>query len=196
MNEENEFQELIRRVRSGDSQAAAELVRQYEPTIRRVARVRLVDPRLRRRFDSLDICQSVFGSFFVRAALGQFDLATPEQLLGLLVRMSQKKVADGARQARAARRDVRRTQGRMLDAGRLRARDPSPSEEVATKELLVEFRRRMSEDERQLADQRAAGLNWDQIAGAGGESSEALRKKLARAIDRVSKELGMGEDGP
>jgi hypothetical protein len=44
---ENPFRELIRRVRAGDQDAAAELVRQYEPTIRRVVRVRLTDTRLR-----------------------------------------------------------------------------------------------------------------------------------------------------
>ena len=56
------FQDLIRRVRAGDGQAAVELVRLYEPTIRRVARVPLADSRLQRLFDSQDVCQSVFGS--------------------------------------------------------------------------------------------------------------------------------------
>jgi RNA polymerase sigma-70 factor (ECF subfamily) len=93
----------MRRVRGGDGRAAEELVRRYEPTIRRVVRVRLVDPRLQRLFDSMDICQSVFGSFFVHAALGDYELATPEQLLGLLVSMSRKKVVDKSRRAGAAR---------------------------------------------------------------------------------------------
>src|SRR5947209_4570355 len=115
MLEDNAFRDLIRRVREGDEGAAAELVRRYEPTIRRVARVRLVDDRLRRRFDSMDICQSVFASFFVRAALGQFDIDRPEQLLGLLVSMSRKKLIDRAREERAARRDYRRLHGEALE---------------------------------------------------------------------------------
>src|SRR6516165_10385656 len=98
----------MRRVRAGDGAAAEQLVRRYEPTIRRVVRVRLVDARLQRLFDSMDICQSVFGSFFVHAALGDYDLNTPEQLLGLLVSMSRKKVIDKSRRAGAARRDYRR----------------------------------------------------------------------------------------
>src|SRR5262249_43378354 len=110
MAEENSFALLMRRVRAGDEAAAAELVRRYEPTIRRVARGRLADTRLRGLSDSMDVCQSVLGSFFVRAALGQFDLQTPEQLLNLLVSMSRRKVADVAREAGAARRDYRREQ--------------------------------------------------------------------------------------
>src|SRR5438309_10206244 len=108
MPEDRTFHDLIRRVRAGDQEAAAELVRSYEPAIRRAARVRLVDPRLQRLFDSMDISQSVFASFFVRAALGQYELEKPEQLLKLLVTMSRKKLADHARRETAARRDYRR----------------------------------------------------------------------------------------
>ena len=46
------FQVLLRRVRAGDGQAAAEFARRYEPAIRRAARVRLVDTRLNRLLDS------------------------------------------------------------------------------------------------------------------------------------------------
>src|SRR5262249_42592666 len=63
MSAESAIAELIRRVRGGDEAAAAELVRRYEPVVRRSARLRL-NPRLRRACDSLDICQAVLGSFF------------------------------------------------------------------------------------------------------------------------------------
>ena len=42
------FQDLLRRVRAGDQQAAAEVVRACEPEIRRIVRLRLTDARLRR----------------------------------------------------------------------------------------------------------------------------------------------------
>src|SRR5262245_17131627 len=79
------FAELISRVRAGNHEAAAELVRRYEPAIRRVARYRLQDARLNGSLESMDICQSVMASFFVRAASGQFDLEQPEQLQKLLL---------------------------------------------------------------------------------------------------------------
>ena len=90
MSQGNSFQDLIRRIRAGDEKAAAQLVQTYEPAIRRAARVRLLDTRLQRLFDSMDISQSVFASFFVRAALGQYELEKPEQLMKLLVTMSRK----------------------------------------------------------------------------------------------------------
>src|SRR5437867_5093684 len=100
--------DLLRRLRTGDGAAASELVRRYEPEIRRAIRVKLTDPRLRRVLDSVDVCQSVLGNFFVRAAAGQFELDNPRQLLGLLVTMARNKILDHARRQQAGRRDQRR----------------------------------------------------------------------------------------
>jgi len=43
MPEEVSFADFLDRIRAGDEQAAAELVRQYEPVIRREVRLRLHD---------------------------------------------------------------------------------------------------------------------------------------------------------
>jgi RNA polymerase sigma-70 factor (ECF subfamily) len=67
-------------------------VRQYESAIRLEVRMRLGDTRLRRAFDSMDVCQSVLASFFVRAA-GQLDLNEAGQLVRLLVGMARNKLA-------------------------------------------------------------------------------------------------------
>jgi RNA polymerase sigma-70 factor (ECF subfamily) len=192
MSEEpTSFRELIARVRSGDESAAADLMRRYEPAIRRAIRVRMVDTRLRRVFDSEDVAQSVFASFFVRAALGQYELEKPVQLLRLLVTMSQKKLTNHVREEGAARRDFRRLRGR--DQGEKNFVDlvPGPGQQVAAKELLQEFRKRFSEEERQLADWRSMDRSWDEIAAERCESPEALRKRLARAVERISQELGL-----
>src|SRR5436190_14561840 len=108
MTEASPFTALIGRVRAGDPEAAAELVRQYEPQIRRIIRLRLTDPRLNRVLDSMDICQSVLANFFVRAAAGQFELDQPEQLLKLLATMARNKLLNQAKRHRTRRRDQRR----------------------------------------------------------------------------------------
>jgi RNA polymerase sigma factor (sigma-70 family) len=191
MVEDNNFRDLIRRIRTGDAAAATELVRDYEPAIRRAARIRLVDPRLRRMFDSMDICQSVFGSFFVRAALGEYDLDRPESLLKLLVSMSRKKLVDRARAEGAARRDFRRIEMGPTHAQETQAHGDSPSQEVALSELIKTFHERLSLDERYLADQRSLGRDWAEIAAEKGVSADSLRKQLERAIGRVSRSLGL-----
>src|SRR5438105_2818266 len=110
MAEPLSFVDLVRRVRAGDEQASAELVRRYEPAIRIAVHARLTDPGLRRLLDSLDICQSVLGNFFVRATAGEFELERPEQLIKLLITMARNRLTDHALRQRAARRDYRRTE--------------------------------------------------------------------------------------
>src|SRR5271165_228884 len=96
MPEDEDFAELIRRIRTGDAQAAQELIRKYEPAIRREARLRL-GPALRPLFDSMDLCQSVLGSFFVRIAAGHYEVESPAGLMKLLIVMTRNKVREKAR---------------------------------------------------------------------------------------------------
>jgi RNA polymerase sigma-70 factor (ECF subfamily) len=194
MPEDGAFRDLISRVRQGDEAAAAELVQRYEPAIRRAARVRLSDSRLRRAFDSMDICQSVFASFFIRAALGQYELDQPNRLLRLLVDMTYKKLANHTREERAAKRDYRRLRtAHNLDFP-LADTQATPLQQVVAKELLQEFRKRLTAEERELADRRADGQDWAQIAARHGESSEALRKRLTRAVERIADELQLDDN--
>jgi RNA polymerase sigma-70 factor (ECF subfamily) len=182
------FLELVRRVRAGDEAASAELVRRYEPAIRVTVRGRLTDPGLRRLLDSMDICQSVLANFFVRATLGEFDLDKPEQLIQLLATMARNRVTDHALKQQAVRRDYRRIE-RPAGDGEFVDGEPSPSDEVSLKELLQAFQSRLSAEERNLADQRAHGVPWAEIAAAVGGKPDALRVQLERAINRVTREL-------
>ena len=186
---EEPFTDLIARIRNGDDRAATDLVRRYEPEIRREVRFLLRDPFLRRTFDSMDICQSVMGSFFLRAALGEYDLNKPEDLIRLLISMTRNKVVDATRRQRAQRRDHRRSTS--LEAVDLQASTPSPSQIAEGRELLAAFRDRLSAEENQLADLRANGREWADIAREMGGTGDARRKQLTRAIARVSHELGL-----
>ena len=189
MSESTAFADFIRRIRAGDDQAARELVARYEPVIRCEVRLRLRDPRLYSRFDWTDICQSVMASFFVRAAAGQYDLDQPDQLLRLLVVMTRHKLANQARRHRAEMRACRRLAAcdpAYLDG---RSAAPSPSRLVVGRELLAEVNRQLSKEERLLAELRADGCEWTEIAARLGGTAEARRKQLARAVARVEQQL-------
>ena len=190
MSADSTFADLIARVRSGDADAASELVRQYEPAIRRSLRLRL-DARLRRVSDTMDLTQAVLCSFFVRAASGQYELDTPEQLLKLLATMARHKLTKARRDQFRARRDIRRVGN--AEVHDLAGEATSPSQQVAAKEMLAEVHRRLSDDERKLVELRHQGGDWAGIAAELGGSPEALRKKLTRAVARVAGELGLDD---
>jgi RNA polymerase sigma factor (sigma-70 family) len=191
MSDEREFQDLIRRVRAGDADAAAELVRGYEPAIRRMVRMGMRDSRLRRMFDSIDICQSVLGSLFVRVAMGQYQLDTPQNLVALLGTMASRRVAAQARKKQVVRRDLSHdAAGRMEQ---LASKDSTPGSRLARADLLKQVRDRLSAQEQSLADERAQGKGWAEIAAARGVQPDAARKQLARAMNRVAQILRLDE---
>ncbi len=191
MSEPESFAQLVARVRRGDDQAAEELIRRYEPDLRVIARVRLTDPALRRVIDSMDICQSIFANFFVRAAAGQFELETPEQLLRLLAAMVRNKVNDHARYAHRQRRDARQVVATAADELPLADAGATPSKIVANRELLRELHKRLTEDERLIVEQRATGREWTEIADQIGGTPEAVRKRYSRALNRAVEDLGL-----
>jgi RNA polymerase sigma-70 factor (ECF subfamily) len=191
MVEDSTFAIFLGRIRAGDEQAAAELVRRYESAVRIEVRMRLADSRLRRVFDTMDICQSVLASFFVRAAAGQYDLERPEQLVRLLVTIARNKVAHQARRRQAQRRDQRREVAVDRPGQEPAGNDPSPSRIVSAREMLAELRRRLTPEELRLADLRAEGQAWAEIAAALGGTAQARRRQLARALDRVAAQVGL-----
>jgi RNA polymerase sigma-70 factor (ECF subfamily) len=192
--EEPTFPQLIQRVREGDGEAAAVLVRRYESAVRRAARFRLGDAGLCAILDSVDVCQSVFANFFVRAAAGQYEIAEPEQLLKLLVKMVRNKVIDHASKERAERRHHRQV---ALERGveeNAVAKTPPPDQAVAVHELYQEAYRRLSPEERRLVDLRNAGHDWASIASEQGRTPIALRKQFSRALNRVASQLGIDDE--
>jgi RNA polymerase sigma-70 factor (ECF subfamily) len=193
MPEEATFLDLIKRVRAGDDTAASKLMQRYEPQVRRLIRVRLTDPAMRRQMDSVDICQSVMGDFFARAALGQFELATPEDLIKLLATMARNKLLGHVRKQHAGRRSVKRLENAGAEDMAIAARTPTASRIVSGREMLQHLRSRLTDDERYLADQRALGRSWAEIAQELGAQPDALRMKLSRALDRVAPALGLND---
>ena len=86
----NGFQDLMRRVREGSEDAAWEVVRRYGGYIRRAVR-RVLNPKLRYKFDSLDFVQWVWLSFFrMHDKAERFE--RPQFLVTFLAGMARNKV--------------------------------------------------------------------------------------------------------
>jgi RNA polymerase sigma factor (sigma-70 family) len=189
MHGEQEFQAFIERIRKGDSSAAEELVRLYEPIVRRQIRMQMVDSRLSRLYDSVDFSQAVMASFFLRGS--EFELQEPKDLVRLLVTMARNKLASSARRVLAQKRDGQR---RDVDAPLLnQVADGSdtPSRIVSMLELIAEAKKKLTPEEQQLVDLRSDGKSWDEIAAELGGTAQARRMQLARAMERVTESLGI-----
>ena len=191
---QEDFADFIRRVRAGDMRAAEELVSRYGPEIRFELRLclRQRNVRLRRVVDSMDIVQSVMASFFVRAAVGEYQLDDPDRLAHLLMEMARNKLADHVKYYQRQCRDLRREKDLSPGQDVIDRSSETPSQLIAGRELLQRLRDQLSEDERRLAELRLQGLEWAAIAGVLGGTPEARRKQLARAVARVGSGLDLG----
>jgi RNA polymerase sigma factor (sigma-70 family) len=187
--ESADFVDFLRRIRAGDEGAASELVRRFEPLIRREVRMRLGDERLRRSFDSIDVSQSVLAYFLARAANGQYELDRPEQLVRLLLTMARNRLIS---RARSERRQIRNVGRLSTEPGALElvvdAR-PSSSEILSRKEEVELLKTSLCDEERQVFELRSQGLSWDEVASRLGGTGQSRRMQLSRGLKRLGQRL-------
>jgi DNA-directed RNA polymerase specialized sigma24 family protein len=147
---------------------------------------------IRRGADPSDVYQSVMKSFFFRAALGQYDISTPNQLLALLKRIAKNKVVD---MARSPERRITIVSVAGPDRVGIEPADPTkgPASNIMWKELYQKVRDRFSEAERRVSDLRANGQTWEEVGAELGEKADAVRMRLERALKRIGREMNLEE---
>ena len=185
---------LIQGIKLGNQNAAADFFRQYEPEVRRFIRFRLTDPRLRRLFDSVDVCQSVMARFFNHVRTGRISVEHPLQLFKLLTTMARNSLLDHARKAKVRHR----ISGHDADPEQMpHLKDPglAPVDQIEQADLVSLIRSKLRQDEQLALDRWMLGHGWDAMSIEFNCEPDAIRKKLTRAIDRATKELGLLEDG-
>jgi RNA polymerase sigma factor (sigma-70 family) len=179
--------ELLRQVRNGSQKAAAELVRIYSPSVLRVVR-RMLNPRLRNKFDSDDFTQAVWASFFAQPARWA-ELRRPEQLIGLLQRMARNKVVDEHRR-RMATHKYSVTKERPLPSADdgpqewLIARQPSPSQLAMARERWNRLLVAQSPQHQNIIRLKLGGMTNRSVAARLGVSEKTVQRVLQRLMRR------------
>jgi RNA polymerase sigma-70 factor (ECF subfamily) len=184
MESDDEFRRLLERVRARDETAVTELIQRYEPAVRTMVRawLRPWEARLRKVFDSADICQSVLAWFFLTGAPERYNLERPDDLRKLFLVMVRNRVFYQVRRHKKSQQDVSMT---VDPAGR----EPTPDDALAGRELMEAIARRLTPEEADLAERRLQGMTWGEIASAVGGSADGRRMQLARAAERLALEL-------
>jgi DNA-directed RNA polymerase specialized sigma24 family protein len=85
----DEFQELLRQAREKVPGACQQLYDRYRHHVLRVVR-RSMDPRLRTRYDSIDLTQNVWASVFGHG-LAEHDFSSPEGFLRFPTAVTENK---------------------------------------------------------------------------------------------------------
>ena len=109
-DESSSDRSLLRHLRNGKVDASTRLYLRYFRRLNALT-ARQISKELARRIDPEDIVQSVFRTFFRRAARGDFDVPEGQEIWGLLLVIALNKARDTRDREHAARRDARKTSG-------------------------------------------------------------------------------------
>ena len=162
-------------MQSGEQDAATELYARYAARLRGLARTWIGDD-LQPRFDADDVLQSVFRTFFRRAAAGQYQVPEGEELWSLLLVIALNKLRGLAAHHRAAKRSVRSTAAFELAEGRT---DPTEEEAGQILRLLVaELLEELPPASARLVELRITGHSVDEIAAATERSKRTVERVL------------------
>jgi RNA polymerase sigma-70 factor (ECF subfamily) len=181
------------RLRAGDQDAAAAVFRRFTGRLLALARARL-DARTRAKVDPEDVVQSTYRSFFMRAEAGQFDVATWDELWGLLAVITMRKCTNRARYFGAGRRDARAEVDPgpgAEDAGALILaidREPTPSEAAILAETVEELLSGLDPDDRMIVELSLQGYTTPEIGARLGFAERTVRRvrdRLKRRLQRL-----------
>lgn len=188
-------QSLLRRFRIGEEDAATQLYVRYARRLEALARAQ-TGTALSARVDPEDIVQSVFRTFFRRAAAGQYEIPEGEELWKLFLVIALNKIRAVGAYHRAAKRDARVTYSASIGAESLA--DATQGDEgplrllqMVIDELLAE----LPEAHRRMIELRISGHNVNEIAETTGRAKRSVERVLQQFRQRLDGLINESTDG-
>ncbi len=178
---------LLRQFRGGQVDAATELYARYATRLLELAKSR-TGVELGHSVDPEDVVQSVFRTFFRRAAQGSYQVPNGDTLWKLLMVIALNKIRSLADYHRAGKRDVRRTQP---ISGVVPADHADESLNIL-QITIDELTSQLHESHQQMIRMRIEGYGVDEIAIKVQRSKrttervlQAFREQLFAAIHEI-----------
>lgn len=181
-----EFQDLVRAIKGGSSEAITKLIVRHTDSILRIIRRRF-HQLLRSQFDTEDFAQVVWASFIANIdQISRFD--NPRELERFLARVAENKVADACRrrmilQKNNVNRERRLDIGQTSSGRDVASADPTPSHTVALREQCEQLMNGLPPRYRQFLALRAAGHTFEEIA----EEMDVHERTVRRIFKNLAK---------
>lgn len=175
---------LLRRFRLGQNDAPTQIYLRYAARIKGLA-TKQTGEELARRVDPEDIVQSVFRTFFRRAAQGHYDIPQGEEIWKLLLVIALNKVRSAGVFHRAARRDIRTTKGLEPLADSPADRQGNEEAFSILKMVMEDLMAGLPENQRQMIELRIEGHEIAEIAATVGRSKRSVERVLQEFRTRL-----------
>ena len=184
---------LLRRFRRGGDDAPTQLYLRYAERLRALAAAQS-SPGLATRVDPEDIVQSVFRTFFRRAAEGQYEVPEGEEIWKLLLVIGLNKVRSVGAFHRAARRDVRQTAGGAAYDQALEAGSGRDETALAVLQMVVdEVLDALPASHRPIVEMRIQGHEMAEIAEQTRRSKRTVERVLQEFRKRLDAQIREGD---
>jgi RNA polymerase sigma-70 factor, ECF subfamily len=182
-------QSLLMRFQRGQGDAATALYLRYANRLHALVR-KQKGADLAGLVDAEDIVQSVFRTFFRRAAAGHYAVPKGDELWKLFLVIALHKMRDTGAHHRAAKRDVRRTTSAGPDGATQEL--PSGRDDLALAMLQMvvdEVLDRLPAGHRRIVELRVEGFEVAEIAQQTGRAKRSVERILQEFRDRLRQEI-------
>jgi RNA polymerase sigma-70 factor (ECF subfamily) len=172
------------RFNRGDVDALETIVAAYEPYLRKVVRRQHLQ-RLRAKFDSSDVLQSVWASVLEGLHQDKWHFSDETHLRAFLVRLALFRFIELCRQYRASLK-CERPVAEIDELGRRAALCDRPSELMQADDVLDRLMKLCLPSHRELLRLRAMGISLSEIAARTGFHESSIRRifyDLARRLE-------------
>ena len=174
---------LLDKMREGDARATEQVFLAYEPELRLLVR-RQLSRRLRAKFDSLDVVQSVWAHVLRNFRDSGCSITSPAHLRNFLVSVTRNCVTDRLRHYRTAlEREQPPLEGDLASAPA--SSQPRPSEVAQANDLWETMLANCPWEYHELLRLKRQGLPLAAIAARTGLHQDSVRRvlrKLARQL--------------
>jgi RNA polymerase sigma-70 factor (ECF subfamily) len=174
--------DILRKLTAGDTNAAEQAFRAYEPLLRSVVR-RQFGPRLRAKFDSIDVVQSIWADLLEGFRRGAWSFADSSQLRAFLITAARHRFIDTARRHRRAL--AHEESAEALDGAACRGQ-PRPSEVAVAEDLWQRLLEQCPPAHRPVLHLKREGLSAPEIAARTGLHEDSIRRILRLLASRLA----------
>jgi RNA polymerase sigma-70 factor (ECF subfamily) len=175
---------LLEKLSAGDLDAAQEVFRDYEPYLRKVVRHHLPE-RLRPKFDSVDVVQSVWATFLRDFRESGRRFASADHLRNFLVLVTRHRLTDRIRRHHRALEHEEPLAGTAPE-DLPPSREPRPSQLAQAEELWQRMLALCPPEYHEVLQLKRQGLSLDEIAAQTGLHEGSVRRILRKLAGRLA----------
>jgi RNA polymerase sigma-70 factor (ECF subfamily) len=181
---------LVDRLRNGETAAADEVVDVYAQRLLSLARSK-VGRRFRRRFDPEDVVQSAFGIFFEMTRSEEIILRERGDLWRLLAALTINKVRSRVSHNRAAKRTVSDEESYRGPVPQPFDRGPGPDDVAALEDEIRSVRYTLLPEHHFVFNALLVGRTSAEIAADSGCSERTVQRIAADVREKLEARLGL-----